>query len=187
MLEIHGILDTESVGLHGEGFATALTVIDSNRAILNTVYFGCPDEAAKGSDADREWIKANVVPYLPPPNCSTPSEVRNSIWRVYYDWKNKLVPERNATFTLWADCGFPVEARFFAACIDENLPDRAWESPYPFQEIATIRTALGLDPTLAYDLPEDKRHNPVHETQYIAIKLVEWLEELEVLRAKMAS
>ena len=183
MSEIHGVLDVESVGLHGEGFAVALTIIDSTKTILESSYFGCPDEEAQGSDEDRAWIKENVVPYLPEPNCKNPSEVRNLLWCLYTTWKAEL-KEQGKTFTLWADCGFPVETRFIAACIDHDLRDRGWESPYPLQEIATIRTAMGLDPTLSYDLPASEKHNPITETHYIAVKLVEWLE---VLRDKMAS
>lgn len=177
MVQLHGILDIESVGLHGEGFAAALTIIDSDKNILFSEYLGCPAEVANGFDNDRVWIEKNVLNYLPTPNCKDPSEVRNGMWEYYMKWK-KIANERATTFTLWADCGFPVETRFIAACIDENVWERGWESPYPLQEIATIRTALGMDPTLSYELPESERHNPIAETRYIAQKLIEWLDVL---------
>lgn len=173
---LHGILDVESVGLHGEGFAAALAIADSETGrVLEFSYFGCPSETARGTDEARAWIEEHVVPYLPSPNLGTPYEVRQGFWEYYTDWRVKA-KSQGVGFSLWADCGFPVEDRFLLTCIDDSLVTREWEGPYPLQEIASIRTKLGLDPVLAYDLPPEERHNPVSETIYIAERLLEWLK-----------
>ncbi len=182
-MPLHGILDVESVGLHGEGFAAALTIIDGNKNILESAYFGCPIDTALGREEDRTWVKEVIVPYLPESNYKNPREVRNSFWEYYMDWKAKAKNQDQA-FTLWADCGFPVDTRFISDCMNEDISNRRWDGPYPLQEIATIRVALGLDPTPSYGLSESEQHNPIMETRYIATKLMEWLE---VIRGKLAS
>ncbi len=59
------------------------------------------------------------------------------------------------------ECGWPVEARFLAACIDED-PDRASDGPYPLLEISTMMQAAGMDPMATYKRkPEElPAHDP---------------------------
>lgn len=168
------IFDVESVGLNGEGFAVGVVVVDQkSKAVLEKAYFACPHSSAQGKDEDRKWIESNVIPYLPPPNLTTTEQVREEFWQSY-----RRIVEKHPDASIWADCGYPVEYGFMKACT-QDLSDRIWQAPYPLQEIATIRTALGLDPTLAYDLPPDKRHNPLEECLYIAPKLADWLGDFK--------
>lgn len=177
MTDIIMVFDVESVGLYGEGYAVGLTVINGDdKTILDKDYFACPSQKAEGDQEDRAWIEANVDPYLPPPNLETPDQVRNKFWCVFQRWKNSPdLKQHNDIFILFADCGYPVETNFMATCVRDNEPKYKWNAPYPLQEIATVRTMIGLDPTLSYELPEDKRHNPVEECLYIAPLLVDWL------------
>jgi hypothetical protein len=155
-------------------FATAIAIINEEAELVDSVYFGCSDEAAEGSESDRIWIKEHIVPFLPEPNRESPRQVRDGIWDFYMKWNEE------PGFSLWADCGFPVEDGFLLMCVRDGGSDRIWDGPYPLQEIATIRTALGLDPTLPYELSQAEQHNPVIETQYVGAKLVKWLDQLRV-------
>ncbi len=186
MTDILMVLDVESVGLYGQGFAVGYVVIKSDdKTILDKDYFACPSDEASGTMENHSWIEENVVPFLPAPNCNSPEEVRGRFWERFQGWKNSPDLKRlgEDRFFLFADCGYPVETNFLNACVRDNEAERQWSGPYPLQEIATIRTVLGLDPTLSYDLPEDKRHNPLEECLYIAPLLVDWLKTLEEMRS----
>lgn len=173
------VFDVESIGLYGEGFAVGLVVIDrESKTVTDQAYLACPTDAAQGTPEDREWVEKNIVPYLPPPKLAITRQVREEFWRLY-----RRIGGGYKDCSIWADCGYPVEDGFMRTCIHDNLSARKWNGPYPLQEIATVRTALGLDPTLAYQLPEDKRHNPLEECLYIAPKLVEWLDALDDMRS----
>lgn len=169
------IFDVESVGLYGTGFAVAVVIYDrGTKTVLEKQYFACSPQDAAGLLEDHQWINQHVVPFLPQPNLTSVAEVRQAFWELYF--KSKTTYPDVST---WADCGYPVEARFLQACVcDRGNNERTWQAPYPLQEIATVRTILGLDSTLAYDLSEDKRHNPLEECLYIAPKLANWLDDL---------
>jgi hypothetical protein len=170
MNKILMVLDVESVGLYGEPFAVGFVVINSlSRTVLDQCYLACPDSKAQGTDEDRRWIQKNVLPFLPPPNLDTPREVREVFWNLY---RRIVDAYKNQDFSIWADCGYPVEDRFLRLCVQDDLSNRVWKAPYPLHEIATVRAALRLDSVLGYDLPDDKRHNPLEECQYIAPKLI---------------
>ncbi|HEY9610506.1 hypothetical protein [Allocoleopsis sp.] len=185
MTDIIMVFDVESVGLYGDGYAVGLTVINrDDKTILDKDYFACPSQKAEGNPEDRTWIETNVDPYLPSPNLETPAQVRSEFWRVFQGWKNSPDLKRYSdAFFLFADCGYPVETNFMAACVRDNEPEYKWNAPYPLHEVATIRAILGLDATLSYDLPKDKRHNPVEECLYIAPILVDWLNMVEDMRS----
>lgn len=182
MTDIIMVFDVESVGLYGQGFAVGYVVIKSNdKTILDQDYFACPSDEALGTMANHSWIEENVLPFLPPANCKSPEEVRSRFWERFQGWQNSPDLKRwgEDKFSLFADCGYPVETNFLNKCVMDNEPEYQWNGPYPLQEIATVRTLLGLDPTLSYELPKDKRHNPVEECLYIAPLLVDWLAQFK--------
>ncbi|HEY9598498.1 MAG TPA: hypothetical protein V6D33_12590 [Cyanophyceae cyanobacterium] len=164
------VFDVESVGLHGEGFAVAYVVIDKEKTIRDRGLFHCNYELAlAASSEDKLWVEQNVLPYLPEPDPDlTPRDIRFRFFEKWLYWR-----EQGAT--LWADCGWPVEGRFLANCVSDNLPINYWSGPYPLQEIATVRTMIGRDPIEPYELSEEQRHNPLAECEYIAPLLVDWL------------
>jgi len=146
------VFDVESVGLHGEGFAVGWVVVVDDK-IVEEDWCACAHAKAKGTPEGRIWVKENVPStvlsidrfHVRP----SPRQVRDSFWEV---WER----ERDLGATLWADCLWPVEARFVIACIEDNRTNaplgeanlayciREWDGPYPFHEIATLRRAAGL-------------------------------------------
>lgn len=170
------VLDVESRGLHGEGFAYALTVVDlASGAELQNDMAWCPKEAALihpydpvGTDA---WLEEHVMPHLRSdgrPPLATPRAVREHFWARWSSWINE---SKNR---LWADCAWPVEARFLLDCVKDD-PTRTWTGPYPLQEIATVIQLAGGDPLVAAErLPHElPAHHPLADTRQSARRLVE--------------
>lgn len=164
------IFDVESVGLHGEGFAVGYVVVNGDGKTLEEGMFHCDPDLANGGDTDRRWVGDNV-PELDQSHgfCAYPADVRFAFWDVWQLWK-----ERGAT--LWADCAWPVEARFLAQCVDDDLEGRAWEGPYPLHEIATAAMLCGRDPLVTLDrLPNElPSHNPLNDARQSARVFLEY-------------
>ena len=164
------VFDVESVGLHGEGFAVAWVVTDSTGVEHEARREACPPSEARGSTSGRTWIRDNC-PDLPVTK-ATPREVRQEFWRTWLRWKDQGA-------VMVADCGWPVEARFLAACVDDARPAatsdktavdgaREFEGPYPLHELASLLLGAGADPwkqpkRLPQELPE---HDPLADTRF---------------------
>lgn len=169
-MENYMVFDVESVGLHGEGFAVGYVVLDrTGIELAHGAYWTDPD-GAQGTDEGRAWVYANW--YLPMglPSADTTYDLRRLFWQVWQQWKAKGA-------ILVADCAWPVEARFLAACVDDDPAAREWQGPYPLHDVATARLLVGLDPLatvprLPSELPQ---HDPLADARQSA-RL--WLEAL---------
>jgi hypothetical protein len=51
------VLDVESIGLHGEGYAAAYAVFDLQGRELEAHTFACDPSNAVGDASDRAWVK----------------------------------------------------------------------------------------------------------------------------------
>ena len=147
------VFDVESVGVYGEAFAVGWVAIDQDGMEVESGIFCCPSNLAKGRDSDREWIEKHVVPTLPPTNCESPFDVRCAFWARLHSWRLQ-----RAEF--WADCGYPVEAKFLIDCVLDDQANRVWTAPYPLNEIASVLKLTGKDPLGTY--PRLDRELPVH-------------------------
>ena len=172
-------LDVESIGLHGEAFAVGWSVLDETGEELDNGYVAIDPNLANGSDDDRQWVTENVIPHLPNPNIkdnflmSPQKDMRELFWDDWMHWQSRGA-------TLWADCSWPVEARFLAACIDDEPEDRKWEGPYPLGEISSILLAAGKDPLANYDRLQSElpKHHPTCDARQSGRLLIEALKEL---------
>lgn len=164
--KLYLVFDIESVGLHGEGFAVGWVVIDNYAVLHEASYFACLPEHAYGTDTNRKWVKENI-PYLEPTH-STPMEVRDAFWAVWL--KRKALGA-----VLVTDCGWPVESRFLADCVDSDRTGREWEGPYPLYDLASILLARGKDPLAITARLEDElpQHNPLADARQSARILIE--------------
>lgn len=173
-------LDVESVGLHGEPFAFGYVVVDTEtRAEVETFFARCPLAAARGLKPGRDWVTEHVEPALCIPvdrvngarECADPRELLEVFWQEWELWRGRGV-------WLVADCPWPVEARFLAACIDAAEGARDWHGPYPLIDVASARLAADLSP-LGSDvrLPsESPVHHPVADARQSARLLLESLD-----------
>ena len=167
------VFDVESVGLHGEGFAVGVAIMDAATGeIEQTAIWCCSPLTAKGYADDYEWVNKNVdlsdvmlSRVLP-----SPKEVRKAFWDYWLYWKvNGAV--------MAADVAWPVEARFLAACVDDNPVHEKWQGPYPLIDIASVRHAAGFDPLALEERREDElpAHNPLADARQSARLLHEAL------------
>jgi hypothetical protein len=153
-------IDVESIGIHGEAFAVGF-IVHHNGVEIEAGCFACDPDAAKGTDADREWVANHIPPIMI--TDSTPREVRQRFWDIWMHWREKGA-------LMVADCAWPVEARFLLACIDDDPEERCWKGPYPLHDLATRMLDLGHDPKqrfsrLENELPE---HHPLADARQSA-------------------
>lgn len=178
MLRPFLVFDVESVGLHGEGYAVGYVVVGASGVELESGRFACMPSRCGGTASGREWIGKNVPPIRL--THDEPYQVRDAFWGVWQEWKGKGA-------ILAADCPWPVEARFLAACVDDTRPvlrgvvmaesTREWDGPYPLIDVASVRLAAGLDPLGSeHRLPaEMPAHDPLADARQSARLLVEAL------------
>lgn len=192
------VLDVESIGLHGEGFAVGFTVVLHDGKTLEEGLLSCPVQEASSRDSsgcefvpvsantdgstswevgsglttglkNLKWVNENV-PALTITH-SNPEGVRNAFWERWLYWR-----ERGAVMV--ADCAWPVEARFLLACVDEHMPTREWQGPYPLHDLATLLLAQGHNPIGTFKrLPAElPAHNPLCDARQSARILLDLLK-----------
>lgn len=168
--ETYFVFDVESVGLHGEGFAVGWVIVSKDGLTFEQGCAACPPENARGSEADRAWIKGNIPTLLT--HYKTPKEIRSEFWFVWTRWKSDAL--------MFADCAWPVEARFLAQCVEDDPDNRTWEGPYPLHDIATVLFCNGVDPLLTFDrLPNElPKHDPLNDARQSARILIERLNKI---------
>jgi hypothetical protein len=166
------VFDVESVGLHGEGFAVGYVILDHTGAEAASGLLWTDPLGAQGSAEGQAWVAAHCGPFDCPPFAST-RELRDRFWVIWRMWHN----EGGEGCVLVADCAWPVEARFLAACVDDDPITREWQGPYPLHDVATLRLAAGLDPLATVErLPNElPQHDPRADARQSA-RL--WLEAM---------
>ena len=154
-------LDIESIGLHGEGFAVGYTVVDSLGREVEAATFACPPDAAEGAESDRAWVMQNVPTLIE--THATPRVVRAALWQRWQHWSAQGA-------RMVADCGWPVEARFLAACVDDHGAAAHWQGPYPLLDVSSLAAALALDPRAAVERKanEQPAHHPLADARLCA-------------------
>lgn len=165
------VFDVESVGLHGDAFAVAWVQGDATLNEIGSGSLHIPLEMAEGDQSGRDWVKANVTIPDGSIECKSPRMMRDMFWAVW-------TLARTGNSALLAECLWPVEANFLSRCVADFAGERNWEGPYPFHDIASIRTAAGLDPlaTESRLAEEQPAHNPLADAR----------QSLRLLREAMA-
>lgn len=173
---IYMVFDVESIGLHGEGFAVGWVVVQQDGVELDWGRLACDPNAAAGAHEGRVWIANNVPTILPTHN--TPRAIRETFWGWWQAWK-----KRGAI--LAADVAWPVEARFLAACVDDDPETRSGQGPYPLVDISSVRLAAGFDPTDAEPRQRDElpEHDPLADARQSARLLLIALDTRQVVGA----
>ena len=167
------VFDVESIGLHGEGFAVAWTVVNREGSRLAECCMACDPAMCSGTDESRLWVSENV----PALECTspTPQHLRNTFWHDWRYWADQGA-------VLVADCAWPVEANFLSACVKLNLAEREWQGPYPLHDLASVLLALGADALAVTErLPDElPAHHPLMDARQSARQLVEALKTYNV-------
>lgn len=174
------VLDVESVGLYGEGFAVGWVVIDMNgkeheSGLFVSDWQDCDSDINASTN---HWLKKNL-----PPMAIThrfKADLRMDFFNVLQRWlPNGDNKSHSKVSSAWADWGYPVEAQFLIQCRNTAHCERmgevdpSWLMPGPLHEIATICLAAGVEseayPRLASELPE---HNPLNDARHSARLLI---------------
>lgn len=162
------VLDVESIGLHGEGFAVAFAVCDTRTGqSLAEGLWACAPEAAQGSADDRAWVRQHV-PDLPV-NCQNPQQVRQRFWADWLHWR-----AQNAW--LVADCAWPVESNFLSACVQDAPAQEAFLGPFPLIDVATC-LALWPGPVPDFSVRQSDElplHDPRADVRQ-SLRILHWL------------
>jgi hypothetical protein len=155
------IFDVESVGLHGEAFAVAGGVYLENGAAQWEFAFNVDPDMCNGDPEGRKWIADNVPAMVP--THRRPSKMRDAFWE---SW----LKAKQGGAEMAVECGWPVEARFLAECVDDDRVNRMWQGPYPLHEVASYMAAAGMNPMATYErLPSElPAHNPLGDARLSA-------------------
>lgn len=169
---LHMVFDVESIGLHGEGYAVGFVVCDSHVTPVAEGLFACAWAVASGTYQNHLWARDHTDSL--PMNCASPREVRTKFWEVWRHW-NELFGRGEVH--LWADCAWPVEAKFLADCVADDPSLREWKGPYPLMDIAPLIYARGKDPTAMIERLKNELpiHNPLNDARQSARILRELL------------
>jgi hypothetical protein len=168
---LYFVFDVESIGLHGEGFAVGYVVKDIEGNEHDCGKFSCLPSNAVGGEDSYKWVRDNI-PEMKPTH-DAPWLVRAAFWRAWLKWKEKGA-------VMAADCPWPVEARFLAACVDDSPGVREWQGPYPLIDVGSVILANGGDPKGKFDRLESERpeHDPLNDARQSARLLIENLSKV---------
>jgi hypothetical protein len=117
------------LGLYGTGFGVGAVVYDSNRLeIDNFVAYADYKETDEyklplDHPGNRtKWIEENVIPSIGKLQIFVSiKELRNSFWIFYRKLVDTITLDQKNAPIIIADCGYPVEANFFRACVMVNI------------------------------------------------------------------
>jgi hypothetical protein len=173
------VLDVESIGLRGEGFAAGFVVMHEDGRILTERLLSCsPDDAGSWDDGvdSRAWVRENC-PALDP-QFAKPRDLRTAFWRESAVWQS-------AGATMLADCPYPVEFYFIEQCIADNR-ERTRQAPYPLLDVASVLYAAGMDPVGTFERKpaELPKHDPLADARQSARLLLEALRALRERRLR---
>lgn len=147
------VFDVECMGLHGEAFSVGAVVWREGREV-EALYLECHTGGMDCREVDYAWLRENCLPHRRGMTHPTPGDMRDAFWSFWMRWKAQGAQ-------LWADCGWPCEARFLAACVDDDRDARWWQGPFPLREIGQVFTGdlARTDETKPeHDPPADARH-----------------------------
>lgn len=158
--------DLESNGLHGEVFAAAAVVMDSDGKVLDQF----TGRTKIVGEVDN-WVAKNVIPVIEDIMISHGSykDLREAFWRWY------LQAEPKSDYVLVSN-GYPVEFRFLIKCQEENLGERYWQHPFPILDLFSLLIQAGIDTSekarLKAKIAETisfKPHNPLDDAKISAL------------------
>lgn len=147
------VFDVETVGLHGEAWQVGAVVMDDDWSIVQQVCWTANRDHARGTRFAHEWCDRMCGSSAE--SKLTPYNLRDgfyALWRAY--------AQKPGGCEMWADAGWPVEARFLLDVINDDHGRREWEGPYPLHEIGTVIMLKGGD--CRQPLPRLADEKPIH-------------------------
>lgn len=169
--------DCEAMGLLGPTFSVGWVVVDEQNNEKEEGYLGMPPPLKDVASADLQWMKENVLPHLPDPNCEDHRELYEKFWDA---WTS--AQETYEDIVMVSDVPFPVEAGFLLKCM-KYLDLGMESSPYPILDVASVLLATGGDPLNEGERRDNEKpaHHPTNDSRQSVRQLVEALQGLSNL------
>lgn len=172
---VYLVLDVESLGFYGKGFAYGFVVVDEAGKRLEEgieTYSSWIKRSASDLLPHETWALNNVVPVLPPDTCDSLQVIRDRFWKVWMKW------EQQGAY-LVADCPFPVETNFLTECVKDDLIARQSDAPYPLLDVASTMYKAGMNPMESYSREADElpQHNPLCDARQSARLFLEAMQK----------
>jgi hypothetical protein len=173
-------VDAETDDLFGETWAIGVVVLDKDGNQVDK-FEGQVDP----SDVRSAWVQEHSVPFCkltPYPNRRA---LRDAFWEFWMFWRERAIAV--------ADCGAPVEAGLFRACVEDDLEGRQWKHPFPLHDLGTLLHLCGYDPAdvngdadriklAKLEGEELHKHNPVDDAYASGLCWVLFSQKIRVLR-----
>jgi hypothetical protein len=125
--------DVESNGLHGEAFAVAGVLLDSQTHISSQFVARCPITGPVDA-----WVQENVLAPMESiaVTATDAKTMRTDFWNWYLEVKDQadIIVAANP---------YPVEARFLIACQEDDLLNREFDHPFPYLDLSSMLYSLG--------------------------------------------
>lgn len=131
-------IDCESNGLHGYIFAIGAVLIDTDDPGNTNERFTGYVDIRLFRDVD-SWVVQNVLPFI------HDLDLYDTLLDLYEEFWSWYCTHKPGAIVL-VDFGFPVEARLFQYLINQDLPNRAFNGPFPLHELGTLLLAVGAPP-----------------------------------------
>ena len=153
MLEKYLFVDAETNGLYGEFITVAMIVTDENGNEIDCFYEGIKIDA---KSEYTKWVIDNVLPYLGEYTVrETQEELLKEVWKFWLKWKGQVY--------VIADIPYPVEARLFSKCVEENVEEREFLAPFPLLDLGSMLFIKNKEPLIERDsLLQEQREGIVH-------------------------
>ncbi len=166
--------DVETRGLYGDAFAFGYVVHNSNGELCGEGIHVCPIDGVSGDmegtgiteeTATPLWVRENVLPHLPEPDCVNVYELRKRFGEVFYKY-TRMAADKGEPFYLVSDVAYPCETGFLRQCRSLNTDF----SVYPLLDVSSVLLATGHDPVGYFGrLPEEMpAHNPLADAKQSA-------------------
>jgi hypothetical protein len=147
-------VDVESNGLHGPAFAVGAVLIKLDGSIVDEFQARSPIEGELDP-----WVKENVLP--PMEDFAETHKDAKSMRADFWQWYKKA--KEQADYVMF-DNGYPVEARFFLSCQDDDIDANYWDHPFPVLELASLLIQVGVKPlAVRYKFVSDQLEGPVRQ------------------------
>lgn len=157
-------VDAEANGLYGGFLTVGMLAVDEAGAEIERAYYGIARENMKVTD---EWTRENVLPVLGEYEaCEDETELLEKVWAFWMRYEQVSYAA--------ADVIYPVEARLFAACVEQSPAERIKKAPYPLIDISSLLLAKGFKPLadrkeLIMGSEEKRQHNAMDDAEISAL------------------
>lgn len=159
--------DVESNGLHGNAFAVAGVLIDSQFRITSQFVARCPIVGPVDP-----WVAENVLG--PMASISETQADAPHMREAFWEWF--LGAKAEADIIVAAN-PYPVEARFLIACQEDDMTGRSFDHPFPYYDLSSMLYALKITTPaarrefVAAAVGEDsgEAHNPLWDAKATAL------------------